>query len=383
MNIDSARPRPHLLDMSTEAEILDSASVVPTRYWHKLDDGRVQCDVCPRYCKLHEGQRGLCFVRGNRNDRIVLTTYGRSSGYCVDPIEKKPLNQFLPGTPVLSFGTAGCNLACKFCQNWDISKSRELDTLMDQASPETIAKAARGLGCRSVAYTYNDPVIFMEYAIDVAKACREYGIKSVAVTAGYMCDEPRREFYQYMDAANVDLKAFTEDFYWKITGAHLQPVLDTLKYLKHETKVWFELTTLLIPGLNDSDKELEEMTQWVVQNLGPDVPMHFTAFHPDWKMRDIPPTPPATLTRARQIAMKNGVRYAYTGNVHDEEGGSTYCHHCGARLIGRDWYDITAWNLDAGGKCRNCGTACAGVLEARHGDWGSRRQPVRLANFAA
>ena len=368
--------------MSTEAEILDSASVTPTRYWHKLDDGRVQCDVCPRYCKLHEGQRGLCFVRGNHKDQIVLTTYGRSSGYCVDPIEKKPLNQFLPGTPILSFGTAGCNLACKFCQNWDISKSRELDTLMDQATPEIIAKAAKKLDCRSVAYTYNDPVIFMEYAIDVAKACREVGIKSVAVTAGYMCAEPRHEFYQYMDAANVDLKAFTEDFYWKITGSHLQPVLDTLKYLKHETKVWFELTTLLIPGLNDSDKELEEMTQWVVQDLGPEVPMHFTAFHPDWKMRDIPPTPPATLTRARQIAMKNGVRYAYTGNVHDEAGGSTYCHQCGAKLIGRDWYNITAWHLDAQGRCQSCGTACAGVFEAKHGHWGARRQPVRLANYA-
>ena len=369
--------------MSTETEILDSASVVSTRYWHKLDDGRVQCDVCPRYCKLHEGQRGLCFVRGNHNNQIVLTTYGRSSGYCVDPIEKKPLNHFLPGTPILSFGTAGCNLACKFCQNWDISKSRELDTLMDQASPETIAKAARDLECRSVAYTYNDPVIFLEYAIDVAKACREVGIKSVAVTAGYMCAEPRREFYQYMDAANVDLKAFTEEFYWKVTGAHLQPVLDTLKYLKHETKVWFEITTLLIPGLNDSEKEIEEMTHWVVENLGPGVPMHFTAFHPDWKMRDLPPTPAATLIKARQIAVKNGVRYAYTGNVHNEAGDSTYCHHCGTKLIGRDWYNMTAWNLDVGGKCKACGTVCAGVFEAKPGDWGARRLPVRLANFAA
>jgi pyruvate formate lyase activating enzyme len=369
--------------MATEAEILDSASVTPTRYWHKLDDGRVQCDVCPRYCKLHDGQRGLCFVRGNYKGQIVLTTYGRSSGYCVDPIEKKPLNHYLPGTPILSFGTAGCNLACKFCQNWDISKSRELDTLMDQASPEIIASAAKELDCRSVAYTYNDPVIFMEYAIDVAKACREVGIKSVAVTAGYMCAEPRREFYQHMDAANVDLKAFTEDFYWKITGAHLQPVLDTLKYLKHETKVWFEITTLLIPGLNDSDKELEEMTQWVVQNLGADVPMHFTAFHPDWKMRDIPPTPPATLTHARQIAMKNGVRYAYTGNVHDEAGGSTYCYQCGTKLIGRDWYNVTAWHLDAQGRCQSCGTPCAGVFEPKHGNWGARRLPVRLANYAA
>ncbi len=369
--------------MSTEPEKFDPQTTVPTKYWHRLDDGRAQCDVCPRFCKLHEGQRGLCFVRGNQNGQIVLTTYGRSSGYCVDPIEKKPLNHFLPGTPILSFGTAGCNLACKFCQNWDISKSREFDRLTDAASPETIARAARQLGCSSVAYTYNDPTIFMEYAIDVAKACREVGIKSVAVTAGYMCDEPRREFYQYMDAANVDLKAFTEDFYWKITGAHLQPILDTLKYLKHETRVWFEITTLLIPGHNDSDQELEAMTQWVVENLGPDVPMHFTAFHPDWKMRDVPPTPPSTLTRARKIALKNGVHYAYTGNVHDEAGESTYCHQCGVKLIGRNWYDITAWNLDATGKCKQCGTVCAGVFEAKQGTWGSKRLPVRLRDFAA
>ena len=369
--------------MSTEAEIRDSASVVPTHYWHTLDDGRVQCDVCPRYCKLHAGQRGLCFVRGNLHDRIVLTTYGRSSGYCVDPVEKKPLNHFLPGTPVLSFGTAGCNLACKFCQNWDISKSRELDTLMDRAAPETIAHAAQQLDCRSVAYTYNDPVIFLEYAIDVAQACRAHDIKSVAVTAGYMCAEPRREFYRYMDAANVDLKAFTQEFYWKVTGGHLQPVLETLIYLKRETQVWFEITTLLIPGLNDSDKELEEMTQWIMEHLGPDVPLHFTAFHPDWKMRDIPPTPPATLTRARQIAMKNGVRYVYTGNVHDEDGGSTYCHRCGIKLIGRDWHRLTAWNLDDQAKCRQCGTVCAGVFEPTPGAWGARRLPVRLANFTA
>ena len=356
---------------------------VPTKYWHKLEDGRIQCDVCPRFCKMHEGQRGLCFVRANQGDAIVLTTYGHSSGYCIDPIEKKPLNHFLPGTPVLSFGTAGCNLACKFCQNWDISKSREIDTLADEAPPEKIARASHELACRSVAYTYNDPVIFMEYAIDVAKACREYGIKSVAVTAGYMCEEPLREFYQYMDAANIDLKAFTERFYWKVTGAHLQPVLDTLKYLKHETEVWIELTTLLIPGENDSDKELEQMTQWVMENLGPEVPMHFTAFHPDWKMLDHPPTPPATLTRARRIAMNNGIRYAYTGNVHDEEGGSTYCHQCGTKLIGRDWYVITAWNLTEEGACHTCGARCAGVFEAKPGTWGAKRMPIRLKDYAA
>ncbi|MGA7801787.1 MAG: AmmeMemoRadiSam system radical SAM enzyme, partial [Gammaproteobacteria bacterium] len=349
--------------------VFDSA--FPTRYWHTLEDGRVQCDVCPRYCKLHEGQRGLCFVRGNEGGKVVLTTYGRSSGFCVDPIEKKPLNHFLPGTPILSFGTAGCNLACKFCQNWDISKSREIDTLADQASPEKIARVAHQLGCRSVAYTYNDPVIFLEYAVDVAKACREYGIRSVAVTAGYIAEEPRREFFQYMDAANVDLKGFTDSFYWKLCGGHLQPVLDTLEYLKHETRVWFELTTLLIPGENDADGEIDQMTRWVVEHLGPDVPMHFTAFHPDWKMQDRPATPASTLHRARRIAMDNGVRYAYTGNVHDEAGGSTYCHHCGTTLIGRDWYVLSDWNLTADGKCNACGTPLAGVFEARPGDWGA------------
>jgi len=361
---------------------LTENSVVPTRYWHVLEDGRVQCDVCPRACKLQEGKRGLCFVRANEGQQIVLTTYGRSSGFCVDPIEKKPLNHFLPGTPVLSFGTAGCNLACKFCQNWDISKSREIDTLSDQASPERIARVAQQLGCRSTAYTYNDPVIFMEYAIDVAQACHALGLKAVAVTAGYICDEPRIEFYRYMDAANVDLKAFTERFYWKICGGHLQPVLDTLVYLKHETDVWFEITNLLIPGENDSDRELEEMTQWVVEKLGPDVPLHFSAFHPDWKMRDKPHTPPGTLTRARRIAMNNGVRYAYTGNVHDETGGSTYCHQCGTRLIGRDWYVITHWNLTDDGRCPECHAVCPGVLESGHGEWGAARQPVRLANHA-
>ncbi|MBK8162454.1 MAG: AmmeMemoRadiSam system radical SAM enzyme [Gammaproteobacteria bacterium] len=361
---------------------LESAATVPTRYWHALADGRVQCDLCPRYCKLHEGQRGLCFVRACQDGRVVLTTYGRSSGYCIDPIEKKPLNHFLPGTPVLSFGTAGCNLACKFCQNWDISKSREFDTLADAAAPETIARAARELGCRSVAFTYNDPVIFHEYAIDVAQACREQGIRTVAVTAGYVCPGPRAEFYRHMDAANVDLKAFTERFYKHVTGSQLAAVLDTLVYLRHQTQVWFELTTLLIPGENDSAAEIDAMTRWVVEHLGPDVPMHFTAFHPDWKMTDTPPTPPATLTRAREIARANGVRHAYTGNVHDAAGGSTFCHHCGGLLIQRDWYVLGEWNLDARGRCRSCGTPCAGVFEPKPGAWGARRLPVRLKDYA-
>lgn len=358
------------------SESASEISGVATRYWHLLEDGRVQCDVCPRACKLHEGQRGLCFVRACRDDSIVLTTYGRSSGFCVDPIEKKPLNHFLPGTSVLSFGTAGCNLACKFCQNWDISKSREWDTLADQASPEQLAKAALASGSKSVAFTYNDPVIFMEYAMDVADACRAKGVHTVAVTAGYMCDEPRKEFYSHIDAANVDLKAFTERFYRKITGSRLAPVLDTLQYIRHETNVWLELTTLLIPGENDSSEELEDMTRWVVENLGPDVPMHFTAFHPDWKMMDHSHTPTATLTRAREIAMNNGVHYAYTGNVHDRNGNSTWCHKCGELLIKRDWYQLLKWSLDESGRCPACHTVCPGVFSDRPGNWHGQRQRV-------
>lgn len=360
---------------------MSDASIVATQYWHHLDDGRVQCDLCPRYCKMHEGQQGLCFVRANQGGQVVLTSYGRSSGYCIDPIEKKPLNHFLPGSPVLSFGTAGCNLACKFCQNWDMSKAREMAVLADHAPPALIAKAAKETGCASVAYTYNDPVIFLEYAVDTAIACREAGIKSVAVTAGYICDEPRRRFFEHMDAVNVDLKGFNEDFYYKLCGAHLAPVLETLVYIKQQTSVWLELTTLLIPGHNDSDAEISAMCQWVVNELGPDVPMHFTAFHPDWKMRDVPPTPVETLTRARQIAIDLGVRYAYTGNVHDPAGGSTYCHHCGQCLIGRDWYVLSTWHLDAKGCCDQCGTVCAGVFSEQPGDWGAKRQPLHLAEY--
>ncbi|WP_367608184.1 AmmeMemoRadiSam system radical SAM enzyme [Legionella sp. W05-934-2] len=354
---------------------------VPTKYWHKLVDGRIQCDVCPRNCKLREGQRGLCFVRANMDDQIKLTTYGRSSGYCIDPIEKKPLNHFLPGTPVLSFGTAGCNLACKFCQNWDISKSRDLDTLADKAMPEDIAQAAKALHCASVAYTYNDPVIFMEYAMDTAKACHQLGIQAVAVSAGYINAEPRKEFYQYMDAANIDLKAFTESFYYKLTGAHLQPVLDTLIYLKKETNVWFEVTTLLIPDENDSNAEIEKLSDWFITELGPDVPLHFTAFHPDWKMKDKPHTPSATLERARKIALDAGLHYVYTGNVHDTEGSSTYCPQCHQRIIERDWYDILDYQLDDSGHCLHCGFQIAGVFKGPVGNWGRKRQLVRLASL--
>ena len=353
-------------------------STHPGRWWHTLPDGRIECTLCPRYCKLREGQRGFCFVRKAHEGRMILTTYGRSSGFCIDPIEKKPLNHFYPGTPVLSFGTAGCNLGCRFCQNWDISKAREMDKLMDAASPATIVHAARQLGCRSVAFTYNDPVIFAEYALDVARACRSWGVKTVAVTAGYITTEARAEFYSEMDAANVDLKGFTEEFYHRQCYGALAPVLETLRFLRHHTKVWFEITTLLIPGENDSDAELHRAAEWIAENLGPDIPWHFSAFHPDFKMRDKPNTPPATLTRARDIAMSKGLRYVFTGNVHDRTGGSTWCPGCGGLLIERDWYQLGKWAL-RGNACAHCGHKIPGHFDQRPGTWGSKRQPVRLS----
>ncbi|MCD9625019.1 AmmeMemoRadiSam system radical SAM enzyme [Rhabdothermincola salaria] len=357
---------------------LDDPFTVPTRHWHRLEDGRVQCDVCPRACKLREGQRGVCFVRGRVDDQVVLTSYGRSSGYCVDPIEKKPLNHFLPGTSVLSFGTAGCNLACRFCQNWDISKSKEVDRLSDAAPPESIADAALELGCASVAFTYNDPVVFLEYAVDTAHVCREKGIRSVAVSAGYVSEGARQDLFDVVDAANIDLKGFTEEFYRHIAMGALAPVLETLEYVHHETDAWLEITTLLIPGQNDSDEELDAMTGWLVEHLGPDVPLHFSAFHPDYRMRDVPATPASTLTRARRIALANGLRFVYTGNVHDREGDTTACPACGEAVIERDWYELKGWKLTGDGHCRNCGAPVAGVYDGPPGEWGARRVPVEL-----
>ena len=365
-------------------DVFDDKSTFPTKYWHVHEtshgehDGRLQCDLCPRYCVLKKGQRGFCYVRASDGKQIVLTTYGRSSGFCIDPIEKKPLNHFFPGTPILSFGTAGCNLGCKFCQNWDTTKSRAMDKMMSFASPEKIASIALQYDCHSVAYTYNDPVIFHEYALDVAYACRERNIKSVAVTAGYICDKPREEFFSVMDAANIDLKAFTETFYKKQTGSHLQTVLDTLEYLYHHTNVWFEITTLLIPGLNDSEAEIEAMTQWGITHLGPEVPWHFTAFHPDYKLDKIPPTSLHSLLRACEIARKNGFYFVYTGNVHDKHSSSTFCHQCGELLIGRDWYELSEWNLNASGHCLSCGAKCPGKFAASAGVWGNKRQAITL-----
>ena len=353
-------------------------AICETKYWSKTDSGKIQCDLCPRFCKLSEGQRGLCYVRGRQENEIVLHTYGKSSGFCVDPIEKKPLNHFYPGTPVLSFGTAGCNLACKFCQNWDISKSREMAALQADATPYAIAQAALKTGCRSIAFTYNDPVIFLEYARDVAAEAHRHNLKTVAVTAGYINEKPREEFFSFIDAANVDLKAFTEEFYQKITGGYLQPVLETLLYLKKKTSVWFEITTLLIPGKNDSKDELHQMTEWIVDNLGVSVPLHFTAFHPDWKMMDTPSTPHDTLNDARKIALEKGMRYVYTGNVHDLEKGSTYCHHCKNVLVERNWYKLGKWNLNKKGECIHCSSKCEGYFDESPGSWGAKRLPIAM-----
>ena len=353
------------------------------RYFAPIADGRLECQLCPRLCKLNDGQRGLCFVRARAGDAIVLTTYGRSSGFAVDPIEKKPLAHFLPGTPILSFGTAGCNLACSFCQNHEISKSREMDTLAEEASPETIARAAEALGCRSVAFTYNDPVIFLEYAVDVAAACHARGIRTVAVTAGAITPQARGEFFAAMDAANVDLKAFSEDFYRRLTKSRLSDVLNTLTYLVHRTSVWTELTTLLIPGENDSDSEIRAMCRWIARELKPDVPLHFSAFHPDHKMDKTPRTPQATLSRARSIALDEGLKHVYVGNVHDLNRQSTYCTGCGGRVIARDWHMISDYRLDDRGQCRACGTPMAGVFDGPRGDWGRKRHKVDLSRFRA
>lgn len=374
--------------MTDEAEVpagsTQSGTDYPARYWRMLDDGRIQCDLCPRDCRLHAGQRGACFVRARSGDAMVLSTYGRSSGFCIDPIEKKPLNHFFPGSSVLSFGTAGCNLACKFCQNWDISKSRDMDRLMEHALPQQIARSARESGCTSVAFTYNDPVIFAEYAIDVAEACRALGVHTVAVTAGYVSVPARADFFAAIDAANVDLKGFTDRFYQKLCGARLQPVLDTLLWLRHETGVWLELTTLLIPGENDSEAEIAALARWVHDELGADVPLHFTAFHPDFRMPATPATPAATLTRARRIALDAGLVHVYTGNVHDRAGGTTSCASCGAALIVRDWHEILACHIDADGRCPHCGSTLAGrfgAVGAVAGQpFGARRIPLRMSS---
>ncbi len=360
---------------------LDRAGLIDGGWWHEAEQGgRIICDLCPRECHMKPGDSGFCFVRQNVDGQMKLTTYGRSTGFCIDPIEKKPLNHFYPGTSVLSFGTAGCNLGCKFCQNWDISKSREVERLSEVAMPDMIASAAKETGCRSVAYTYNDPIIWAEYAIDTAKACRAAGIKSVAVTAGYITPEARPGFFHAMDAANVDLKAFSEDFYEKVTYSKLAPVLDTLHWLKHESDVWFEVTNLIIPDANDSADELRRMCDWLLDAVGADVPIHFTAFHPDFRMTDRGRTSHETLLLARQIALQQGLRFAYVGNVNDAVNQSTYCPGCGTLLIERDWHELGTYQLK-GNECSTCGERIAGHFDERPGTWGRRRLPIQIGEY--
>lgn len=349
---------------------------VPAKFWHASKGDKIQCDLCPRFCQLSQGQRGLCFVRERRDNQLILNSYGRSSGFCIDPIEKKPLYHYYPGTPILSFGTAGCNLACKFCQNWDISKSREVASMSSSARPEQLAKAARRAGCEHIAFTYNDPVIFYEYARDTALACRELGINTVAVTAGYISEQARPAFFEFIDAANIDLKAFNEDFYYRLCGGKLQSVLETIEYVHRETDVWLELTTLLIPGHNDSEAEIRQLAEWIVEHLDAEVPLHFSAFHPDWKMLDVPPTPAATLHRARHLAKQTGLKHVYTGNIRDTEGSTSYCQHCGQGLILRDAYEILDWHLDDNSNCVVCGNHLAGHFHPRAGQWGKRMQAL-------
>ena len=351
--------------------------LVAARYWHLADDGRIECDLCPRRCRLTDGARGFCFVRQRVGDELVSTTYGRSTGLCVDPIEKKPLHHFLPGTPVLSFGTAGCNLGCRFCQNWSMSRSRQVERSSGGADPEAIARAAVASGSRSVAFTYNDPVVFTEYAIDTAVACHEAGVRTVAVTAGYVTAAAREDLFRHVDAANVDLKAFRSSFYERLCHARLEPVLETLEWLARQSRVWLEVTTLLIEGANDSDEELHDQSRWMVEHLGPDVPLHLSAFHPDHEMTDRPPTSPRALRRARDIARSHGLRYVYTGNVHDRDGDATFCPGCGERVIQRDWYELLDWRV-RDGACAACGHPIAGVFEETPGTWGSRRRRITI-----
>ena len=332
------------------------------KYQHILKDNKLQCTICPRNCKLSEGQSGFCQVRKNIGGNVELISYGYNTGLSVDPIEKKPLYHFYPNSKVLSFGTLGCNMGCMFCQNWHISKSKADPTALNQTSPEKIVEIAKDLGCKSVAFTYNDPVIFFEYAIDTAKICRDNGIKTVAVTAGYINPEPRKEFFTYMDAANIDLKAFSERFYKKNCLASLAPILDTIKYVKNETNCWLELTTLLIEGENDSQEELELECEWIVQNLGIDVPLHFSAFHPDYKFMDRPQTKLSTLLNAYEIAKKAGIKYVYTGNVPDAKTSTTYCHACSKPVITRKNYSTGEYNLQSG-HCKFCGVKCEGRFE--------------------
>jgi pyruvate formate lyase activating enzyme len=347
-------------------------------WWETDSDGRILCTLCPRYCRIGEDQAGFCYIRKNIGGKLYSLGYGKSTGFAIDPIEKKPLNHFLPGTGVLSFGTAGCNLGCRFCQNWNISKARLDEAESLDAGPEDIVELALAHKVPSIAFTYNDPVIWGEFAIDISRLARERGLKSVMVTAGYITPEARRDVYRFIDAANVDLKAFTERFYRKLTFSHIEPVLDTLRWLKNETDIWFEITNLMIPGENDDPEETKQLCDWVLNNVGDGVPLHFTAFHPDFKMIDKPRTPASTLRRAREIARSLGVKHCYVGNVSDNEGQTTYCPGCGTAVIRRSWHEILDYRM-IGDRCP-CGQKIPGRFQGPNEIFSRRQRPraVRL-----
>lgn len=340
---------------------MNQANYKLAQWWQKSEKGKILCTLCPRYCEIGEGQPGFCYIRQNINGKLYSIGYGRPTGFAVDPVEKKPLNHFLPGTSILSFGTAGCNLGCKFCQNWSISKAKLDDTYSVDATPDDVISLAKKYSAPSIAFTYNDPTIFGEYIIDISKIAYQEGIKSVMVTAGYIDKDARKDVYKFIDAANVDLKGFTEKFYYKNTLSHLEYVLDTLIWLKNETDVWIELTTLLIPDENDSSEEIKKECNWIINNLGDSVPLHFTAFHPDFKMRNKEATPHKTLLMAKNIAQSEGIKFCYIGNVLDNKNQSTFCPNCKQILIERNWYNVKVMDLMES-KCANCGEIIPGIF---------------------
>jgi pyruvate formate lyase activating enzyme len=334
----------------------------PARWWQTLPDGRIHCYLCPRHCHIAAGQHGFCYIRENVDGELVQLGYGRPAALAIDPIEKKPLFHFHPGSQILSLGTAGCNLGCQFCQNFDISKARSTQQNSLHVSPREIVDLALERGTPSIAFTYNEPTIWAEFVIDIAQLAHQAGLHTVMISNGYITREAFFDVYQHIDAANIDLKGFTENFYTKVTLSHLQPVLDVLRWLRRETKVWFEITNLMIPGLNDSPEETRELCDWILGELGDDVPLHFTAFHPDYKMLNLPPTPSATLDRARHIARERGIQYVYEGNVVTPEGGNTICPGCHRTIIRRSWQSVESCDI-AHGRCLHCNAVIAGRFD--------------------
>jgi len=318
-----------------------------------------QCDICPKRCFIAEGQTGSCGVRTCQNGNIASLSYGKTTGFAVDPIEKKPLNHFYPGSKTLSFGSIGCNLACRFCQNASTAQSYDLSLLTTSATPDDVVQLAKQHHCESVAFTYNEPIISAEYVQDVAAACRNAGVKTVAVSNGYIAEKHRATLFDRMDAANIDLKSFSEKFYRDYCGGELEPVKETLRYLA-KSNTWLEVTTLLIPTLNDSEQEITELCDWIAKNLGKEVPLHFSAFRPANRLLTLAPTPPQTLFRAREIAISSGMQYVYTGNIDDPAGQSTYCPQCRQTVIFRDRYTVVEYEIDEESCCKYCGQSIAG-----------------------